>query len=62
MLNRDGQLSPKLRLKLVEFLHAYLMVDPASEWMVISERRRRKEREGEEGGRWKRRRGGEGGG
>ena len=51
MLNRDGQLSPKLRLKLVECLHAYLMVDPGSEWMVISERRRRKEREGEEGGR-----------
>ena len=50
MLNREGQLSPKLRLKLVECLHAYLLVDPGSNWMVISERRRKKEREGEDGG------------
>ena len=49
MLNREGQLSPKLRLKLVECLHAYLLVDPGSNWMVISERRRKKEREGEDG-------------
>ena len=31
-------------------MHAYLLVDPGGDWMTISEKRRRKEREGEEGG------------